>query len=484
MHDPNASVLAAINARYSHTSLGARFLLENSGPALATRTRLLEFSLNDAPDGMAARILETRPAVLGLGVYIWNRPQAEALVALIRQMRPETRIVLGGPEITYDADSPLGRGADCVIRGEGEVLWPRICQALLAGEAVPRLPAPEPPDAAALRLPVDSYSEADLRHRNVYVEASRGCPLACDFCLSAAVSGVRHFPEQAVFEALQRLMDRGARSFRFIDRSFNLGGRRAERLLGFFLEHLVPGLRLHFEMTPDGLHDTLRGILRCFPPRCLHVETGVQSFNPDVLVAVNRYCDPAAAAEGIAWLVSVAKADVHADLIAGLPGESLAGVAAGFDRLYRLGPAEIQVGILKQLHGTPLRRTAAQRGLRFRETPPYDVQSTADMSVDDLDAVRRFASHWERVVNRGHFPRATARLLQDADSPWQRFDAFSRRLAARHGLSGIGLVELAAALLDFLCRECGQPAADARRLLRDDYLDNGRRIHLPAMLRA
>ncbi len=473
-------VLAAVNARYSHASLGVRFLLANVDLALRARTALLEFSINDPVEAIADKIAGMQPRLVGLGVYIWNRVLMEALVPLLRQRLPAAVIVLGGPEIAHDTASALAQAADCVVRGEGELLWPAICRDLLEGRPLLPLPPLQTPALETLQLPDAFYADSDLRHRNVYIEASRGCPLACTFCLSSVEPGVRHFPEAAVHASLQRMLDRGALQFRFVDRSFNLGGGRALRLLAFFLERLRPGLRLHFEMTPDGLSSALRALLVRFPPGVLHLEAGIQSFDPAVLERVNRHADLAAAADGIAWLVREAGADVHADLIAGLPGETLAGFAAGFDRLYRLGPSEIQVGILKRLHGTALAQEG--QGACFREIPPYDVLETPTMTAGELDAVLRFATHWDRVVNRGHFPRAMARLLRDADSPWLRFDDFSQRLAVSHGLYGMGLVELASAILAELTH-VGVDGDEARALLRADYLDDGRRQNLPAFLR-
>lgn len=480
-----ASVIAlvAINARFSHASLGARFLLANSPDWLREQISFLEFNINDDRVGIEETIVALNPAIVAIGVYIWNRTMVDELVAALRRRNPAMTLVLGGPEITYDTESPLGMAADCIIRGEGERLWPDICTKLLQGAAVPRLPDPCPPDAGQLVMPDAWYTDLDIRHRKLYVEASRGCPLACDFCLSSVDAGVRFFPVEAVTASLRRLLARGARQFRFIDRSFNLGGQHAEAVLQFFLDRLEPGLRLHFEMTPDGLSKRLRDLLRQFPPRCLHIETGVQSFHRDVLVAVNRRCDPEAMAEGIAWLSAEAGADVHADLIAGLPGETLASFAAGFDKLARLRPSEIQVGILKQLHGTPLRSYAGSAGLRFRQEPPYDVLQTATMSSDELNDVRRFAAHWERVVTRSLFPRGAALMLESAASPWQRFDLFSRQLDAEHGLTGIGFVEMAAALLRFMTRDCGLAEAAVRQALRQDYHADGRRLNVPAFLR-
>jgi radical SAM superfamily enzyme YgiQ (UPF0313 family) len=280
--------LVAINARYSHTSLGARFLLANVTDEIRDRTVLLEFSINDSLDSILASLDSVCPSLIGLGVYIWNRPMVEALVSRLRTLLPDTVIVLGGPEISHDLESELAQSSDCVVRGEGEWQWQAICEDVLAGRPVAEHSDLVLPALDALQLPDALYSDADFHHRNIYLEASRGCPLACAFCLSSVDEVVRYFPEHQVFESLQRLLDRGAVNFRFVDRSFNLAGKRAERLLQFFLDRMRPGLRLHFEMTPDGLSAGLRQLLKAFPPGVLHIEAGIQSFDPTVLARVNR----------------------------------------------------------------------------------------------------------------------------------------------------------------------------------------------------
>lgn len=474
--------LVAINARYSHCSLGSRFLLANMGE-LRAGTVLHEFNLNQPVDDMLRQLIEQQPAVVGIGVYIWNRALVETLVLELPAVLPGVRVVLGGPEISYDTQSELAFNADCVIRGEAELAWPEVCRSLLSGIDVPRIVDASPPDPARIALPDSEYSADDLRNRNIYFEASRGCPYACEFCLSSEGEGVRHFPAEAVRSSLLRLMARGCRQFRFVDRSFNLGGRRAVAVLEFFLEHLQSGMRLHFEMTPDGLSPALRKVIKRFPPGVLHLETGVQSFDTAVLARVNRRCDPAEAAEGIKWLVDEAGADVHADLIAGLPGETVESFAAGFDRLYRTGAAEIQVGILKLLPGTRLCRHVEKWGMVFNSKAPYEVRETSTMPCAVIKEISRFAAHWERLVNRGHFRYAMRRLMDGAASPWMRFDAFSTALAREHGFYGISMMTAQEYIYRYLIRELSVPEPEARDLLREDYLAGGKRMHLPAFLR-
>lgn len=474
--------IVAINARFSHSGLGARYLLANMGE-LRERACLLEFNINQPVEDIFGLLCSRNPRIVGLGVYIWNRVAVEQLVVLLKARLPDARIVLGGPEISHDTGSGLAQGVDCVICGEAEKVWPEVCRKMLQGETVDRVRYAPPPDTDSIVLPYDDYSADDLNTRNVYVESSRGCPYACDFCLSSAMPGVRYFPEERIFAELQQLFARGARQLRFVDRSFNLGGRRAERLLEFLLKNGPEGMRLHFEMTPDGLGQPLRNLLAAFPAGSLHIETGIQSFDRTTLQRVNRECDPDKTAEGIQWLVRDAAIDVHADLIAGLPGETPQMFEKGFDRLYGLGATEIQVGILKMLHGTRLQQIAPDYGMVFNKQPPYEIIETAAMSADYLQSVRRFAAHWERIVNRGHYRKSVERMLQDASSPWARFNRFSIRLAGAHGLHGIGLVEAAGVLYSYLTEECSVPPAEARALLRVDYLAGGRRMHLPAFLR-
>lgn len=471
--------LVAINARYTHTSLGARSLLANMGD-LRAKTILLEFNINQSSDHIAQSISEHQFTVVGIGVYIWNRTWVEAIIKNLRIQSPHTRIILGGPEISHDRESALANEADVVVCGEAEATWPIVARKLLNNEPVPHLVFSSPVDAQRISIPDAEYTDHDIRHRRIYLETVRGCPLACSFCLSSLDRGTRSLSPDAVFPAIRRLIDRGCRNFRFIDRSFNMNRHQAINLLEFFAQLRLPDLRLHFEMTPDYLYPDLRAALLEFPPGSLHIETGIQSFNAQVLKRVNRKMDPDAAAEGIHWLAHAAQADVHADLIAGLPGETMESFIAGFNKLYQLGPTEIQLGTLKRLPGTSLH---LDKNLIFSSAPPYDIKHTDTMSADDLDTVRRFASHWERTVNRRHYPQSLRTLL-NTPNPWRRFNLFSRDLERSMGRTALDFVNIGHTLLSQLVDVGGMTRTEARTLVREDFQRNPKRIHLPAFLRA
>ncbi len=482
---PNADiVLTAINARYTHSSLGSRYLLANLGE-LRKSTMLLEFNINQSIDDMLAAIAIHTPRIIAIGIYIWNRTLVEALLPRLRETQPQARIVLGGPELTHDLDSRLASQADVVVCGEADQTFAQICRDLLAGKRVDPIVAASPPDLTKLALPYHEFSPHDLAHRAIYVESSRGCPHHCAFCLSALDSGVRHLDEAPFHEAITQLLDAGVRNLRFVDRSFNLGGARACRLLDLLLArtHDTP-FCVHLELTPDELNAAIRERLAQFPAGALHVEVGIQTLDPAVAARIGRPMDPERVGEGVRFLTKQTQAAVHADLIAGLPGETPTSFAAGFDQLYTWNPHEIQVGILKGLRGTPILEQTHTAGLHFSPTPPYNILDTATMPAAFINTVKRFAAHWERVVNRKHLPTTMAHMLHQAESPWECFNAFSQQLDAAHGHYGIDLLDICKALLAFIPTHTSLTHAKTQELLRADYHANPNRIATPTFLRS
>jgi radical SAM superfamily enzyme YgiQ (UPF0313 family) len=471
----SAVLLTTINARYVHAAAGLRYLLANL-EELRPQAQIMEFVLGARPLDIAERLLAARPQVVGFGVYIWNVEEITRVVAVIKQIAPHVVIVVGGPEVSYEIDTQrVCQLADYVITGWGEVSFTRLCRALLAGERPSgRVIAGEQPPLAALVLPYEQYSDEDVRQRFVYVEASRGCPYKCEFCLSSLDKTAWAFDLDLFLAALARLHARGARHFRFVDRTFNLKVSASVRILEFFLERMDERLFVHFEVIPDHLPDKLMEAIARFPVGALQFEVGIQTWNTEVQALISRRQDNAAAAANLQWLRQHSNALIHADLIAGLPGEDLASFGSGFDRLYALRPHEIQVGILKRLRGTPIARHSQAFAMRYNPDPPYNVLATDRIGFEDMQRVARFARYWELVANSGRFRQTLPLLLEN--EPFARFMHFSDWLfATTQQTHAIALERLFDLLHQFLTQQLGVAETLVAAALRADYESTGAR---------
>lgn len=439
-------ILAALNAGYGHCSFGLRCLMANLGE-LKPRASMLEFTPDLRTPERVEAILSLKPRLVGLGVYVWNARECAMLTAELKRLRPELTIVLGGPEVSHEtAEQDICRNADFVITGEGELAFARLCGQILSGQPpAEKIVAAPPPDLSLLALPYEFYTDEDIANRVIYAEASRGCPFGCDFCLSSLNKTVRNFPPERLFAAWSGLLERGALRFKFTDRTFNLDIKIASAILSFFFENMRPGLFLHFEMVPDRFPDELYGLIKKFPAGSLQFEVGIQTFDEAVTARINRSQDTAAAERNIARLRRETTVHLHADLVAGLPGEDLAGFAAGFDRLAALEPHEIQVGILKRLRGAPIARHDAEWGMIYSPQPPYELRENKLIDFFTMQRLRRFARYWDLVSNSGVFGE-TARLICGGPSPFNDFFNLSAWLYAQtrqtHSISRSNLREL------------------------------------------
>lgn len=468
-------LLTSLNARYSHASLGLRYLLANMGP-LQGQTELLEVTIKQRPIDIAEQLLAHNPRIIGLGVYIWNARESEELVAILKQVRPEVLLVLGGPEVSYEqGEQRIVALADYVVPGQADLAFAALCERLLAGNRpAKKLIPPEPFTLDQLQLPYRHYRDEDLQNRVVYVEASRGCPFKCEFCLSALDKTATPFDLDAFLAEMATLHERGLRRFKFVDRTFNLKVEQSIRIMAFFLDRLDDALFLHFELVPDRLPEPLKAVIQRFPPGALQFEIGVQSFNPAVQALISRKQDNARTEANLRWLRQESHAHLHADLIIGLPGEDMASFAAGFDRLVALNPHEIQVGILKRLRGAPIARHSESHGMRYQSAPPYNVLATDRIDFAAMQRLSRFARYWDLVANAGRF-RATLPLIL-GDAPFSRFLTLSDWLYERTGQTHrIQLPRLFTLLHQALTGPLGVAAAEAESALSADFANSGQK---------
>ena len=545
-------VLTTLNAKYIHAAFGLRYLLANLGE-LKSRARLVEFDINQRPLDIAEVLLARSPKIIGFGIYIWNVEPTIEVIAAIKRVRPDIKIILGGPEVSYETENQaIVQLADHVITGEADLKFAEVCRALLeraspepqrlqtpqdsttvdgrvpiktrrlltlplfsvddGGEGVrrtgeevrlPKIIPAKLPEFSKLTLPYDLYTDDDIAHRIIYVEASRGCPFTCEFCLSSLDIPVRQVPLPALLEQMQRLLDRGVKQFKFVDRTFNLNVNISKTILEFFLARYRPGHFFHFEMIPDRLPESLREIIAKFPPGVLQFEVGIQTFNEQVSHLISRKQNYEKLADNFHFLRVKTGVHIHADLIVGLPGETLESFAAGFDQLIALGPQEIQVGILKRLRGTPIVRHDVEWQMVYNPHPPYQILQNKLIDFGTMQKLRRFARYWDLIGNSGNFIE-TAPLIwnsggkrfvaspflqgqgtdqaapstdrRGSSSPFYAFLHFSEWLYGRTGRTdSIALVRLMELLFEFLTDELQLDRQPVGAALWRDYQRGGRR---------
>jgi len=555
-------VLSTLNAKFIHAAFGLRYLFANLGE-LQSRAVIAEFDINQRPLEIAEKLLAHNPKVIGLGIYIWNVAETTEVISVIKRVRPEIKIILGGPEVSYETEGQdIVNLADHVITGEGDLKFAEVCRALLIetpltltlsrgereqrkltaetsgthlnlsasepagsgntvlplpagegwgeGELLPKIIPAELPDFSRIALPYDFYTDADLAHRIVYVEASRGCPFSCEFCLSSLDIPVRQVPLAKFLAAMQKLLDRGLKQFKFVDRTFNLNIATSKAILEFFLARHQPGNFYHFELIPDRLPAELREIIAKFPPGTLQFEVGIQTFNPEVGSLISRRQNYEHMADNFTFLRKETGVHIHADLIVGLPGETVESFGAGFDRLIALGPQEIQVGILKRLRGTPISRHDAEWQMVYHAHPPYEILQNKLIGFATMQRLRRFAKYWDLIGNSGNFVETTPLVAQASclcesktgkytggtpvppPSPFVNFLRLSDWLYARIGRTdSIALARLAELLFEFLTGELKLAKDSTAETLCHDWQRGGRRDppeflreFLPAMERS
>lgn len=416
-------ILTTLNARYTHSAIGLRYLFANM-QELQGSTQIDEFTINDNIQDVAEKLLAKKPAVIGLGVYIWNAEQCRELVITLKKVCPEVVIVLGGPEVSYLPMRVQYDTADYIIQGEGDLAFYHLVKAVFGGlSPKSKIIKAALPEIDMIALPYDYYTDEDVANRYIYVEASRGCPFQCEFCLSSIDEKVRNFDTDLFLSALEKLWLRGVRNFKFIDRTFNLNVNTASKLLDFFLAKPTPYF-VHFEVIPDHFPEALKTRMTKFAATTLQLEIGIQTLNIDVAKNIHRNLKMGKIEENIAFLEHETSAHMHLDLIVGLPGEDLTSFGRGLNKLWAMSDSEIQIGILKKLAGTTLHRHDEQYNMVYSDQPPYDILKNNMLSFEDIQKMKRFSRFWNLYYNSGNFKRSIAQLWQDGDV-YEQFFAYS-----------------------------------------------------------
>jgi radical SAM superfamily enzyme YgiQ (UPF0313 family) len=478
-------ILTTLNSSYKHTAFGLRYLHANLGE-YRSRARIQEFTIHKPATEIVAALVAEKPKIIGFGVYIWNTEQTLPVIELLKAKYPEILVVLGGPEVSHETTSQkICQLADHVICGEADFLFREFCHQVLGENKRPeqKIISGPLPDISQIHSPYSLYDTNDIQNRIIYVEASRGCPYKCEYCLSSLDKSVRNFPLESFLTDLEKLIEKGTRQFKFIDRTFNLSPSISTKILQFFLDRIQLGLFLHFEMVPDRLPEELKVLIRQFPAGCLQFEIGVQTWNPTVAALVSRRQDYQKVRENLNYLREQTGVHTHVDLIAGLPGETLESFAAGFDQLAALKPDEIQVGILKRLKGTPIIRHDREWEMLYDTKAPFQILRNKTMLADTVAKFQKFSKYWDLIANSGNFQETALQIRQHCEQNAESLFSFYWNLTGflnqRHETAhSIHLLKLFESLLVYFESQ----NRDLKASLAKDY-QRGRPGPLPKFLR-
>ncbi len=435
--------LVALHAGYSHSSLALRSLAAYARRrGCAHEMKLFETLVNTSHQVLIESLVEFDPALIGFSTYLWNIDASLHLSRILKQLLPECRILMGGPEAGPRGEELLNQAPDLdyVIAGEGEAALTELMERLFGIEedwsAVSGLRYRS--DSRVVSTPVRAVPVENLpglaeqgitgeAKSLVYWETSRGCPYRCSFC-SSATETLRVFPIERVLADLQLLRSQSNKTVKLLDRSFHLGKQRTTELLRRFAD-TPEGLRFHLELNPDRISEEAMAIFRHCEPGKFQFEIGLQSLDDQVLMRIERHMNVDKALANIRELVEQRRHPVHLDLIVGLPGEAASQCARSLDRTFLLHPDHLQLGTLKLLPGTPLQQQAHRLGYRWDPQPPYEILSHPELKFVDLARFKRYAELLERLYNSGYLRNTLAGLVEQVfgDSLCACFDALLER---------------------------------------------------------
>ena len=429
-------LLVGINAKFIHSCLAVHTLSRYVAEQYQLDVKTAEYTINQLPDKVLGSIYRQKPDLLGFSVYIWNASYIYNLIGNLKKILPETKILLGGPEVSFDPENALGKGADFVLSGEGEESFSRLCLAFIHGtplEEVPSLTwrdgdkiwtnAPAAPlDLSKLPFVYDDL--APFADRILYYEAQRGCPFNCQYCLSSTDKGVRFQPLDKVKKELQFFLDHKVKQVKFVDRTFNANPRFAMAIWQYLAENDNGVTNFHFEMEAALITDEMIPFLQTVRPGLFQFEIGVQSTNPDTLAAVDRRESFARIAGRVRQLQQKRNIHLHLDLIAGLPYEGYESFARSFNEVYALSPDQFQLGFLKLLKGSGLRRDREKYGIISREEPPYEVLYTDALSYGELLRLHAIEDLTDSYYNSRRFTASLA-YLTGLTEPFAFYEGFA-----------------------------------------------------------
>ncbi|MEH7493433.1 B12-binding domain-containing radical SAM protein [Neobacillus niacini] len=483
-------ICSTLNAKYIHTNLAIRYLKAFAAPEF--NIQLKEYTIKDPAMNIVSDLYQQKPKIIGFSCYIWNIEETIKVVNMLKKIDPSIQIVLGGPEVTYDTVEWMEKlpSVDFIIIGEGEHSFKQLLTEM-NGEGeyknvhgiayredgkvrvtpqmnkldLKELPSP-------YRFPEDA---AHLGKRVTYIETSRGCPFNCQFCLSSIEVGVRYFDREKIKDDIRYLMANGAKTIKFVDRTFNISRSYAMEMFRFLIDEHLPGTVFQFEITADIMRPEVIEFLNNEAPKGLfRFEIGVQSTNDFTNELVMRKQNFDKLTRTVTMVKDGGKIDQHLDLIAGLPEEDYSSFRKTFNDVFELRPEELQLGFLKMLRGTGLRLRAADHEYIYMDQSPYEILGNNVLPFNDILRIKQVEDVLEKYWNDHRMNHTVEYLVTKVfPSPFDFFQEFGS-FWDEQGWSRIGhqLEDLFRRLFSFLEWKSVSDLDIIAGLMKYDYLIN------------
>ncbi|WP_409253491.1 B12-binding domain-containing radical SAM protein [Bacillus sp. SCS-153A] len=486
------AVLSTLNAKYIHTNLAIRNLKAFSEPEY--NVEISEYTIKDPLMNIVSDLYTKKADVIGFSCYIWNIEETISVVKMLKKISPETVIILGGPEVSYDVPYWLERlpEVDFFVIGEGEETFKSLLGQIYGEQNWEEVNGigylkegkvkinPQRNKLDLRELPSPFRFEEDLKHlskRVTYIETSRGCPFRCQFCLSSIEVGVRYFDREKVKEDIRFLMEHGAKTIKFVDRTFNISRSYAMEMFRFLIDEHLPGTVFQFEITADIMRPEVIDFLNKEAPAGLfRFEIGVQSTNDETNDLVMRKQNFSKLTRTVTMVKDGKKIDQHLDLIAGLPEEDYQSFRKTFNDVFALRPEELQLGFLKMLRGTGLRINADKHDYIYMDNAPYEILGNNILSFDDIVRIKQVEDVLEKYWNDHRMDQTIEYLVTHVfETPFDFFQSFGSYWEER-GWSRIGhqLEDLFKRLHEFLSETRNELLPTIEAIMKYDYLKNQR----------
>lgn len=494
-------IISTLNSKYIHSSLSIRYLKSYCIDSF-NNIKLMEFTINQNSEYITGELFKHAPDVLAFSCYIWNIEKTLEICERLKIVRPQTKIILGGPEVSFDGYELLRKYdfIDFVIYGEGEETFKELLQYLDEGienydnikglifREDERIIVNSPRPLISNLDMIPSPYEGDLnefKDKIVYFESSRGCPFNCQFCLSSTIKGVRYFTIDRVKEDLLKLIKAGVKQVKFVDRTFNAKKDYALEIMKFIMAQNVKNINFHFEVTAHLLDDEMLDFLKCVPEGLFQFEIGVQSTNDKTLEAISRKTNFGRLSRVVKKIKSYENIHQHLDLIAGLPYEDYSSFKKSFNDVYNLRPDMLQLGFLKLLKGSGLRREREKYGFKFLDKPPYEVLENNYITYEEMLKLKSIEDLLEKYSNSRSFENSLNYVIKNYyETPFAFFEDFSSYWEQQK-LDSIShsKVSLYKIFYNYYFDTINNHIEVFRELLKYDFLLNNKTANLPEFMK-